>query len=91
MRPDRVNRRSDRRESPYKSRKRGNKKVVVGNLSWDCTWQHLKDYFRLFGTITRADVMTNQEGKSKGTGIVEFASYEDAEEAIRSLHNTEFG
>ena len=30
--------------------------VYVGNLSWETTWQDLKDHFRAAGDVTHADV-----------------------------------
>ena len=32
--------------------------VYVGNLSWETTWQDLKDHFRAAGDVTHADVPT---------------------------------
>lgn len=32
-------------------------RVFVGNLSWDVTWQNLKDHMKSAGRVTRADVM----------------------------------
>lgn len=58
--------------------------VFVSNLNFDTSWQNLKDYFKSAGDVVHADVY----GKS-GSGIVEFASVEDAENAIRTLDNTE--
>ena len=36
-------------------------------------WQDLKDHFKAAGNVTRADVMTGSDGRSKGCGIVEFS------------------
>ena len=63
-------------------------KVFVGNLSFDVTWQDLKDYFKTVGTVVRADVATDNGGKSKGHGIVEFTTSDDACEAASQLNNT---
>jgi len=64
-------------------------RVYVGNLSWNVTWQDLKDYMRDAGEVVHAEVMTESDGRSKGCGIVEFATAEDAKEAINTLTDTE--
>eukprot|EP01083_Nonionella_stella_P000371 1066_1 len=63
-------------------------RVYFGNLSFETTWQQLKDYIRsntnVGNTILRADIMTHADSKkSKGYGIVEFASPKAAQEACR--------
>ena len=63
--------------------------VYVGNLSFDVTWQDLKDHMRQSGDVVRADVMQDDSGKSKGCGLVEFSSSKDALRAIRQLNDTE--
>jgi len=63
--------------------------VYVGNLSWETSWQSLKDHFRSAGEVTHADVMTEPNGRSKGCAIVRFASAQDAANAIQQLHDSE--
>ena len=41
------------------------------------------------GDVTHADVMTREDGKSKGCGLVTFSSEEDAANAIAELNETE--
>lgn len=65
------------------------RRVYVGNLSWDVAWQDLKDHMRQAGDVLFAEVMTEQDGRSKGCGIVEFAVAEEAQEAINNLTDTE--
>ena len=66
------------------------RRVYVGNLSWDVSWADLKDHMKSTGyEVTRADVMTNHDGRSKGCGIVEFASAEGARNAVLTLNDTE--
>lgn len=64
------------------------RRVYVGNLAWDVTWQELKDHMRTAGDVIRADVMTNAEGRSAGYGLVEFDSSVTAGNAISTLNNT---
>jgi len=67
----------------------GGTRVYVGNLSWETSWQDLKDHFRAAGDVSHADVMMEHDGRSKGCGIVSFASARDAGNAIASLHDSE--
>lgn len=62
--------------------------VYVGNLSWDVAWQDLKDHMKAAGNVLRADVMTESNGRSKGCGIVEYSTVEEAREAIATLNDT---
>lgn len=41
------------------------------------------------GDVVRADIMTDQGGRSRGCGIVEFANPEQAAQAIEQLNNSE--
>ena len=96
--------RTGRRTSPYAGQGRvaqrggtmgarpppsGGTSVYVGNLSWDVGWQDLKDHFKSAGNVLHADVMMGQDGRSKGCGLVTFASARDAQTAINMLHDTE--
>ncbi len=66
------------------------RRVYVNNLSWNTTWHGLKDHFKHIGTVIRADVMEDMEtGRSKGCGLVEFASKEEAARAIAMCNDTE--
>lgn len=66
-----------------------NTRVYVGNLSWSVSWRELKDHMKSVGDVIRADVLTSYDGRSKGCGIVEFASAEEAQKAVDELNNTE--
>ena len=64
--------------------------VYVGNLSWDVSWQELKDHFKQAGQVLHADVMMEPgTTRSKGCGLVTFANARDAATAISTLHDTE--
>lgn len=41
------------------------------------------------GEVTRADIMTGPDGRSKGCGIVEYATEEEAKKAVETLNDTE--
>lgn len=63
-------------------------RVYVGNLAWQTSWQDLKDHMRKAGNVKRADVFVDEQGRSKGCGIVEFDTPEEAQNAIRMLNDT---
>ena len=65
--------------------------LFVGNLSFETTWQDLKDYFKQCGDVDRANVSTGPGGRSKGFGTVRFFNKEDAASAIETLNGTELG
>jgi RNA recognition motif-containing protein len=74
---------------PIESAELSSARLYVGNLAWQVAWQDLKDYFKQCGNVVRADVMKNSEGRSKGCGLVEFETVEDAQEAMERLNDTE--
>ncbi|CDH48417.1 rnp domain protein [Lichtheimia corymbifera JMRC:FSU:9682] len=65
-------------------------RVYMGNLSYDCQWEDLKDFAQEVGTVVNANVLMTPSGKSKGCGVVEYSRPEYAERAIRNLNRTEF-
>ena len=68
----------------------GGHSVYVGNLSWDVSWQDLKDHFKTVGHVLHADVMLEPGStRSKGCGLVTFVNPKDASTAISTLHDTE--
>lgn len=64
------------------------RRLFVNNLSPETTWQSLKDYFKTCGHVVHTDVLTDEEGQSKGAGIVEFQHCDEALQAISRLTNT---
>ncbi len=67
----------------------GSRRVFVGNLAYPVEWHILKDTFRECGEVVYADVMRGPDGRSKGCGIVEFSTPEEAALAIRTLNDRE--
>jgi len=64
-----------------------NKKLYVGNLSYDTTESGLRSLFGEVGAITDAVVIQDrQTGHSRGFGFVEMASEEEAKSAIEQLN-----
>ncbi len=67
----------------------GGRRVYVGNLAWDCKWQDLKDHMRSTGEVLHADVLHAPDGRSKGCGLVEYQTADEAQRAIQELNDTE--
>lgn len=65
------------------------RRVYVGNLPWSVTWRDLKDHMIQAGDVLRADVITGYDGRSKGCGIVEYATAEEASGSVAALNNTD--
>lgn len=64
--------------------------LYVGNLPYNLGWQDLKDLFRgTTGEVIRADVFKDYQGRSKGYGIVQMKTVEDAKIAIDDLNGFE--
>jgi RNA recognition motif-containing protein len=66
-------------------------RVYVGNLPWSVSWQDLKDHFRQVGEPVHASVFLDDGGRSKGCGIVEFNTREEALNAISQLNDSRIG
>lgn len=63
-------------------------RVFVGNLAWVTQSPALREHFLQCGEILRAEVFTERSGRSRGCGIVEFASDEQAQGAMASMSDT---
>ncbi len=67
------------------------KKLYVGNLSYSTHEQDLREAFSKIGEVVSATLITDQAtGRSKGVGVVEMATDEDAQKAIATLNGTTF-
>ena len=51
--------------------------------------QDLKDHMRSTGEVLHADVLHGPDGRSKGCGLVEFQTPDEAQRAIQELNDTE--
>lgn len=63
-------------------------RVFVGNLSYNTNWQSLKDHFAQTGEIEFASVLLNHDRTSKGCGMVNYTTHEDAMRAVEVLNNS---
>lgn len=62
--------------------------VYVGNLSYQVTWEDLKDHMRQAGNVVRANLIKDADGRSRGCGLVDYETVEEANQAISTLHDT---
>ena len=64
--------------------------IYVGNLPYNVTDDDLRATFAEFGSVASAKIiMDRYSGRSKGFGFVEMDNDSDAEEAIKSLDNSD--
>lgn len=64
--------------------------IYVGNLPYSVTDEDLRAAFAAFGSVASAKIiMDRYSGRSKGFGFVEMDNDAEAEEAIKSLDNTD--
>jgi RNA recognition motif-containing protein len=65
------------------------KNLYVGNLPFGTTTDDLREAFEQYGTVTRAQVVTDREtGRSRGFGFVEME--DGAEEAVTKMNGATF-
>ena len=65
------------------------KNLYVGNLSFSCTADDLRELFSQHGNVSSAQVVSDREtGRSRGFGFVEMA--DGGEAAISGLNGTDF-
>ncbi|KAF5358000.1 hypothetical protein D9756_001517 [Leucocoprinus leucothites] len=63
--------------------------LYIKNLDTEVTQEQFTELFSKFGNVTSALVATDEEGKSKGFGFVNFERHEEAQQAVDELHDTE--
>ena len=67
-------------------------KLFVGSLPWSVDDEKLKEAFDAQGNVVSAKVvMDRTTGRSRGFGFVEMGSADDAQKAIKALHDSELG
>jgi RNA recognition motif-containing protein len=66
-----------------------NKKLYVGNLSYNTTEDELRTLFAEVGPVASVALITDrQTGQSKGFGFVEMETAEAAQEAIKQFNDS---
>ncbi len=67
-------------------------KIYVGGLPYSTTEQELSDLFATHGAVQSARIITDKfTGKSRGFGLVEMATADEAQKAIAALNATQLG
>ena len=65
------------------------KKLYVGNISYNTTEDELKELFSKCGEVSSVKIITDPHtGRAKGFGFVEMTSEADAKKAIAELNGT---
>jgi len=63
--------------------------IMASNLSYDIDEQDLQEMFRKFGTINKAIIHYDRNGRSQGTAELKFARTVDAEKAVSDYDGAE--
>lgn len=94
-RGERGTRFSDNKDDESRDRSReklggNNKRVYVSNIPYEYRWQDLKDLFRrLVGNVEYVEMFTDENGKARGVGIVEFKDPENVGKALEVMNRYE--
>eukprot|EP00243_Klebsormidium_subtile_P013315 TRINITY_DN8707_c0_g1_i2.p1 TRINITY_DN8707_c0_g1~~TRINITY_DN8707_c0_g1_i2.p1 ORF type:complete len:534 (-),score=103.05 TRINITY_DN8707_c0_g1_i2:421-2022(-) len=64
--------------------------LFITNLPYSATWQELKDFFKQYGHVHRAEIILDESGKSKGRGTVRFSNNYEATHAMMYAQNALF-
>jgi RNA recognition motif-containing protein len=68
------------------------RKLYVGNLPYTAGEEDLQNLFAAAGTVESVNIMRDMAtGRARGFAFVEMASDEDAQNAISTLNNSDFG
>lgn len=64
--------------------------IFVKNLPWSTSNEDLVELFQTTGTVQEAEVLW-ENGRSKGNGVVQFSTLEEAENAIAKFQGYQYG
>ena len=68
------------------------RKLYVGNLPYTAGEEDLQNLFAAAGTVESVNIMRDMAtGRARGFAFVEMATDEDAQSAIDTLNNSDFG
>ncbi|KAL7294827.1 hypothetical protein TKK_0011755 [Trichogramma kaykai] len=71
------------------SENRADRKLFVGMLSKQQTEEDVRQLFNDYGTIEECTILRGPDGTSRGCAFIKFASYQEAQSAINSLHGSQ--
>merc|ERR1712137_429991 len=83
----------DRDRYPRRDERRGDREgrqLFVENLPYSTKWFDLKDHFKAFGHVIKADIIHGNDGRSAGRGTVLFESASDMKRAIEETNEQDF-
>ncbi|ORX52510.1 RNA-binding domain-containing protein [Piromyces finnis] len=87
-----IGRRGNRDRKPLNRRERNKddgSKILISNLAYGVTSKDLKELFKDIGPVKSTAINFLPNGKSKGTGQVNFVRNNDAKRAINKYNNVE--
>ena len=95
---ERAKRGRNRRDERDSNRSRGgdpssveNRRVYVGNLSYDVTESDLEELFKGVGAVRRVEIVYNRSThRSKGYGFIEMIDVDEAKRTVEVLHDQFF-
>ncbi|KAG9066797.1 Protein phosphatase PP2A regulatory subunit B [Linnemannia hyalina] len=77
------------RQSKVEEMKANFTNVYIKNLDPEVTQEEVEVLFTKFGPVTSCVVSTDENGRSKGFGFINFENHEDAKRAVDELHDSE--
>ncbi|KAF4976898.1 hypothetical protein FZEAL_6500 [Fusarium zealandicum] len=66
------------------------REIHIANLDRSVSDDGLKEVFAKYGNVTRVNIPQTLAGKNKGFAFIDFATKEEAEEAVAEMNNTKF-
>ncbi|KAF9105183.1 Protein phosphatase PP2A regulatory subunit B, partial [Mortierella sp. GBA35] len=78
------------RQSKVEEMKANFTNVYIKNLDTEVTQDEVEALFTKFGPVTSCVVSTDENGRSKGFGFINFENHEDAKRAVDELHDSEY-
>ncbi|HEY1121353.1 MAG TPA: hypothetical protein VGE67_07115 [Haloferula sp.] len=89
-REERPPREERQRRNPERSEV-ASARIYLGNLSYECSEEDLKDLFKGVGTVRNVEIVYNRRThKSKGYGFVDMLNVEEAKRSVEVLHDQFF-
>ncbi|KAI8916755.1 hypothetical protein DFJ77DRAFT_353679 [Powellomyces hirtus] len=64
--------------------------LYVGNIPYSVAWQDVKDLFRQAGSVYRAEVPLDSQGRSKGYGTLLMGTLDEARKAVSMFNGYEW-
>jgi len=65
-----------------------NRNLFLGMLSRSCDENKLREMFGTYGTIENLTILKHPDGNSKGCGFLKYETRQQAQNAIRAMHNS---